>query len=314
MQRPERTRFRTTDPAEATAAAQAALGGGSFTGVEDRFPFAQTAASFQGVVEGRMKIGARASAYLTDGYPVPFLMMVRSGGMSVRQGATPVGPPVLTPGSAALLAPGRSTWAELDHPDLDFLQMGGEEHERVAREAFPEARHVVFGRTSPRSPAAATAVLHTARAVRLVLASDDLSSSPLVVESTFRHLAAVVLDAFSAAESIPDRHRGSSAVRRAVRFVEANVARPLTVHDMAAAAGVSLRTLQQMFRTERAETPHAYLARARLDAVRLALLRADPDRDTVAAIARTWGFLGLGRFAAAYREAFGENPSATLRR
>lgn len=314
MQRPERTRFRTTDPAEATAAARAALGGGSFTGVEDRLPFAQTAVSFQGVVEGRMEIGAQASAYLADGYPAPFLMMVRSGGMSVRQGATPVGPPVLTPGSAALLAPDRATWAELHHPDLDFLQMGGEELERVAREAFPEARRVVFGRTSPRSPAATTAVLHAARAVRLVLASDDLSESPLIVGSTLRHLSAVVLDAFGAAPSIPDRHRGSSAVERAVRFIEANITRPLTVHDIAAAAGVSVRTLQQMFRAEREETPHAYLARARLHAVRLALLRADAGHDTVAVIARTWGFRGLGRFAAAYREAFGENPSATLRR
>ncbi|MFZ8758924.1 hypothetical protein ACO03V_16050 [Microbacterium sp. HMH0099] len=40
-----------------------------------------------------------------------------------------------------------------------------------------------------------------------------------------------------------------------MRFSEANITRPLTVHDIAATAGVSVRTLQQSFRAEREETP-----------------------------------------------------------
>jgi transcriptional regulator GlxA family with amidase domain len=40
---------------------------------------------------------------------------------------------------------------------------------------------------------------------------------------------------------------------------------------------------------------------------------AAPHTTTVARVAGRWGFLYLSRFAAAYRQKFGENPSATLR-
>ncbi|WP_415858950.1 helix-turn-helix domain-containing protein [Agromyces laixinhei] len=44
------------------------------------------------------------------------------------------------------------------------------------------------------------------------------------------------------------------------------------------------------------------------------LTREDPNEGSVSEIARRWGFVNLGRFAAAYRREFGENPSETLRR
>ena len=40
---------------------------------------------------------------------------------------------------------------------------------------------------------------------------------------------------------------------------------------------------------------------------------SDPDdRDTVPAVAARWGFTNPGRFAAAYRQAYGRQPSDTL--
>jgi transcriptional regulator GlxA family with amidase domain len=48
--------------------------------------------------------------------------------------------------------------------------------------------------------------------------------------------------------------------------------------------------------------------------VRAALGHADSATANVSDIARRHGFLELGRFAAQYRAAFGEAPSATLRR
>jgi AraC-like DNA-binding protein len=43
------------------------------------------------------------------------------------------------------------------------------------------------------------------------------------------------------------------------------------------------------------------------------LLRSDPAIATVGGVARHHGFSELGRFAVAYRAAFGESPSTTLK-
>ncbi|GAB2603663.1 hypothetical protein GCM10009696_06460 [Kocuria himachalensis] len=57
-----------------------------------------------------------------------------------------------------------------------------------------------------------------------------------------------------------------------------------------------------------------HLRAARPDAARADLMTADPTRTTVAAMAARWGFANPGRFAAAYQQAYGETPAATLRR
>jgi AraC family ethanolamine operon transcriptional activator len=48
--------------------------------------------------------------------------------------------------------------------------------------------------------------------------------------------------------------------------------------------------------------------------VRRALREADPQRETVGDIAARWGFWHLSRFAADYKEMFGELPSNTLKK
>jgi transcriptional regulator GlxA family with amidase domain len=55
------------------------------------------------------------------------------------------------------------------------------------------------------------------------------------------------------------------------------------------------------------------LRQIRLQLVREELLRSDKATN-VTAIAVRHGFMHLGRFSAQYRAAFGEGPSATLRR
>jgi AraC-like DNA-binding protein len=56
----------------------------------------------------------------------------------------------------------------------------------------------------------------------------------------------------------------------------------------------------------------SYLRDARLRRADAELRTAAPD-DTVAAIARGWGFAHLGRFAAAYEAKYGQPPGRTLR-
>jgi transcriptional regulator GlxA family with amidase domain len=57
-----------------------------------------------------------------------------------------------------------------------------------------------------------------------------------------------------------------------------------------------------------------YLREVRLRRAREVLQAADRDASTVRAVAGGLGIMHMGRFAAAYRDAFGETPSQTLNR
>lgn len=103
-------------------------------------------------------------------------------------------------------------------------------------------------------------------------------------------------------------------VRRACDFIDRNLAGHLAVDDVAAASGVSVRTLQHQFAEDLNDTITAYIRNRRLERVRAALADTAPGSGvTVTDIASRWGFTHLGRFAVSYRERFGESPSATLR-
>lgn len=71
------------------------------------------------------------------------------------------------------------------------------------------------------------------------------------------------------------------------------------------------RTLRDGFLQFRGMSPMQYLRKLRLDRARELLRAAAPDR-RIAEIALDCGFAHFGRFAIAYRERFGELPSATL--
>jgi AraC-like DNA-binding protein len=102
-------------------------------------------------------------------------------------------------------------------------------------------------------------------------------------------------------------------IRRAERYMAENAAAAITVPDVAAALGVSVRSLQQGFRQWRNTSPHDFLRQTRLRLIHDELGRSDEDID-VTTVALRHGFTHLGRFSAYYQSAFGELPSTTLRR
>ena len=105
----------------------------------------------------------------------------------------------------------------------------------------------------------------------------------------------------------------SRAADKAVDFIEAHLAEPMTIGSVAAAAGVGLRTLQSAFRARTGRTPLGYILDRRLENAHLDLL-ANEGRLPVSQIAYRWGFLHMGEFARRYRERYGEPPSRTGRR
>lgn len=86
------------------------------------------------------------------------------------------------------------------------------------------------------------------------------------------------------------------------------------VQDLADAAGVSVRQLQQSFLRYADMPPTVWLRNRRLNAVRRDLLAADPGQVTVAEVAMRWSFWHLGRFSQAYHGLFGEYPKETLKK
>jgi AraC-like DNA-binding protein len=101
-------------------------------------------------------------------------------------------------------------------------------------------------------------------------------------------------------------------VLRAEREMRECMTMPLTIAQLADAAGVSERTLHAGFRRFRATTPMGRLSAMRLAAARRRLLDAEPGI-TVGRVAADAGFFQFGRFARTYCDTFGELPSATLR-
>lgn len=103
---------------------------------------------------------------------------------------------------------------------------------------------------------------------------------------------------------------------RALRSVEAYVRihfdEKLSVADLAAAAGVSTRTLYRIFR-KHGRSPMKVLKAARLAQVRQRLLHGE-RQETVTRLATDSGFTHLSRFSGLYRRVYGETPSVTLRR
>jgi AraC-like DNA-binding protein len=115
----------------------------------------------------------------------------------------------------------------------------------------------------------------------------------------------------------PDEDRVLSAsylrVRKAEEIMRARSDEPLSMTDLARELGVGLRSLQLAFIEARAMEPRDVLLRLRLERARDRLLRPGPT-DTVTSVALDCGFAHLGRFPAAYRNAFGELPADTLAR
>ncbi|MFS0899585.1 helix-turn-helix domain-containing protein [Mycolicibacterium litorale] len=102
-------------------------------------------------------------------------------------------------------------------------------------------------------------------------------------------------------------------LRRSVAFIHENADSDIGLSEIAAAANLTPRAVQYMYRRHLGVTPLEYLRRVRLDRAHRDLEAADPSVDTVNSIAGRWGFAHAGRFSVAYRRAFGTQPSATLR-
>jgi AraC-like DNA-binding protein len=101
-------------------------------------------------------------------------------------------------------------------------------------------------------------------------------------------------------------------IRRAEEFIRSRAGQPMALHEVAEAAGCSVRALQLGFRRFRETTPAVIIRQIRLEAVRQALTSGDAT-GTVTNVALQFGFTNPGRFTRLYKETFGMSPADALR-
>lgn len=144
------------------------------------------------------------------------------------------------------------------------------------------------------------------------LAADAVRNSASIL---VKELMAELIGRLDEAGALGSSSSGREArlVRSAEALMLARLDRPVTVGEMAAQLGVSVRGLQYAFQRVRGAGPRTVLGRLRLERARQRL--ADPHDDgTVTEVALACGVAHFGRFAAAYAARYGELPSDTRRR
>jgi AraC-like DNA-binding protein len=149
---------------------------------------------------------------------------------------------------------------------------------------------------------------------------DGLLANPLVAKPLAESLVNGFLlaaehtrSAAVASSAAPAEPTRPATIRKAIELMETCPQAPLNVSELAASCGVSARALQLGFQRHVGMSPMSYLRDSRLRRADAELRAADAADDTVAAIARRWGFAHQGRFAAAYETRFGQPPGRTLR-
>lgn len=180
--------------------------------------------------------------------------------------------------------------------DLDAL---AEQHPDV--EVTP-ARYVIDG---PRYTAAGAAPA-LEMMIELVRQRQGMATA-MALARLFEYAPAL-----SASPGQPTRTAiGEPRVAAAIRLMEAHLAAPIGIADLARQAGVSRRHLQALFRTTLGVSPkHHYLALRLGHAMRLLL----ETRRSVAVIAAETGFADPSAFSTAYLRMHGERPVQTRRR
>ncbi|WP_269901070.1 AraC family transcriptional regulator [Paenalcaligenes faecalis] len=103
-------------------------------------------------------------------------------------------------------------------------------------------------------------------------------------------------------------------IKQAKDYIQQQLTAPLTVSLIAAAVGISTRSLYASFKQFVGLSPMQYVKQQRLEQAHQQLLDADPQQHTVTQIALLAGFTHLGQFAVDYQRQYGVRPSVTLQK
>lgn len=215
-------------------------------------------------------------------------------------------------------------------PDVEFDAAYGEAYQHLVVQFSASALHrraeLITGRDLSRLPPLpllerlSTGNLRRLKAIALALAhqfGDEADAADIVIAELSQALTGSFLtENLRGVPGLipgPPRTSGWTDVSRLEDYIHANWDKPLTVEDVAAACGVSVRSVFARFKQARGVTPMVYIRDVRLERANRRLLDGDGEV-SVLDVALACGFASFGHFARRYREKFGELPSATVAR
>lgn len=172
-------------------------------------------------------------------------------------------------------------------------------HEPSAENSSPGAHKV---------PAMAPLINRYLESIRFYV--DDIHAKALTRE-LFVQLAS--LEAGGQISATRDAAPWDRRLLRAIDKIEECPLWPFNLQELASYAGASERNLYYLLKEGIGMTPYRFYQRQRLIRVRQRLVDCQAGEPHISRYAADEGFSHLGRFAALYRDHFGELPSKTIR-
>ncbi|MGA3004022.1 MAG: AraC family transcriptional regulator [Acetobacteraceae bacterium] len=165
-----------------------------------------------------------------------------------------------------------------------------------------------------------TATLHSADTMTRDRMIDELGRALLAAEEVgdpYRSLyaervsLAIVARLLTFADRVPERAKrpglANWRLRRAVEYIDAHLSQPVTLADIASAAGLSRMHFAAQFKSATGLRPHEYLLRRRVERAQEALLS---DGASVVDVALSVGFQSQPHFTTIFRRIVGQPPHA----
>jgi AraC-like DNA-binding protein len=220
----------------------------------------------------------------------------------------------------ALFQPEDDVVTTIDHADVEVVGLDVGALERTASALFGD--DTLRMRFLSSTPVDAAAGRHWRAVAQVAWSAVDQDGgagfdNDLLRASLYRQLAVATIETFPLAGDHEARRTTvasrAAAFKRAVGYIDAHASLPITLDDIAIAAGTSPAELDRAFDMHLPFTTEQYLGSVRLSAARRDLSGADPAQpDAIAAVAARWGFADARVFSRRYRERYGETPQETL--
>ncbi|MCJ2108793.1 helix-turn-helix domain-containing protein [Methylobacterium sp. E-041] len=215
-----------------------------------------------------------------------------------------------------------------DHQDLSDAQSSGGFHLfgcSISKQALTTINAALTGGEATGFPPFARGADMGAPGIRaLYCAMRQIYRRCLEVEPSGDHTLALMQEilGYQLLSAWPRRAEAIADVRRQARpsrlslakdYIQTYLATPLALSDIAAAAGLSVRGLQDNFRRSVDQTPFQYIIQQRLMRVHEDLVATSNMNLSVGDIARRWGFVHMSDFGQRYRRMYGCAPTQTRR-